>query len=80
MAQSNKEKQIAVLMKQKNELDTDFEDVLSAQKTPAKKIDRRGSAAVTANKRPAAADKLQWSPTTPATQVSTNVKAGELDR
>ena len=58
MAQSNKEKQIAVLIKQKNELDAEFEDVLHASKastatvtTPARKQtvvnNRRGSAALT---------------------------------
>lgn len=74
MAQSNKEKQIAVLMKQMNELDAEFEDVLTLNKTPAKKLVRRGSAAV--NKKPTA-EKLQPSFATPATQVSTNYKAGE---
>ena len=44
MVGSTNEKAIAVLLKQKNELDAEFADVISAQKTPAKKPSRRGSA------------------------------------
>ena len=84
MAACNKESQIAVLIKQKNNLDAQFEDVIAAQKKP--QSSRRGSAR-TAKKRPDSAAKLgnrSDSPSkfaaTPSTQMGTNLKTGELNR